>query len=88
MELNSAISFPVALYEGHEDVVAYLRRTRTGITLPERAEATASPDVKGTCQGLMIPRKLHAVTFKQQRRPTGVAKVLGSRFPPAIRSPD
>jgi len=57
-ELNGAISFPVALYEAHDDVVAYLRHTRTGITLPKLAEAIASPDVKGTYQGLVIPRKL------------------------------
>ncbi len=58
MELNGAISFPVALYEAHDDVVKYLKHTGTGITLPQLAEAIASPDVKGTYQGLVIPRKL------------------------------
>jgi len=56
MELNGAISFPVALYEAYDDVVKYLRRT--GVTIEQLAEAAASPDVKGTYQGLVIPRKL------------------------------
>lgn len=58
MELNGAVSFPVALYEAYDDGVAYLRRTGTGLTLEKVAEQAASPDVKGTYQGLVIPRKL------------------------------
>jgi mandelamide amidase len=58
MELNGAVSFPIALYEAYDDVVKYLRGTGTGITLPKLAETIASPDVKGTYQGLVIPRKL------------------------------
>ncbi len=58
MDLNNAVSFPIALYEAYDDVVKYLKGTGTGITLPKLAEAIASPDVKGTYQGLVIPRKL------------------------------
>jgi Asp-tRNA(Asn)/Glu-tRNA(Gln) amidotransferase A subunit family amidase len=58
MELNGAVSFPIALYEAHDDMVEYLRRTGTGLTIAKLAEAAASPDVKGTYQGLVIPRKL------------------------------
>ncbi len=58
MELNGAIGFPVALYEAHDDVVKYLRSTGTGLTITKMAESIASPDVKGTFQGLVIPRKL------------------------------
>jgi mandelamide amidase len=58
MELNGAISFPVALYEAYDDMVKYLRHTGTGLTIAQLAEAAASPDVKGTYQGLVIPRKL------------------------------
>ncbi|HSW23693.1 MAG TPA: amidase family protein, partial [Burkholderiaceae bacterium] len=58
MELNGAASFPIALYEAHDDVVKYLKGTGTKITLPKLAESIASPDVKGTYQGLVIPRKL------------------------------
>jgi indoleacetamide hydrolase len=58
MELNGAVSFPVALYEAYDDMVAYLRHTGTGITISQVAEQAASPDVKGTYQGLVIPRKL------------------------------
>jgi mandelamide amidase len=58
MELNGAVGFPVALYEAYDDVVQYLRGTGTGITIDKMAEQIASPDVKGTYQGLVIPRKL------------------------------
>ena len=58
MDLNGAISFPVALYEAYDDMVAYLRTTGTGVTIEALAAQAASPDVKGTYQGLVIPRKL------------------------------
>ena len=58
MELNAAVSFPVAMYEAHDDAVAYLQTTGTGITLESMAAQVASPDVKGTYLGLVIPRKL------------------------------
>jgi indoleacetamide hydrolase len=58
MELNGAVGFPLALYEAYDDVVAYLKRTGTGLTIDKMAEQIASPDVKGTYQGLVIPRKL------------------------------
>jgi mandelamide amidase len=57
-ELNNAISFPVAMYEAHDDMVAYLKATGSGVTLAALAAQAASPDVKGTYQGLVIPRKL------------------------------
>jgi Asp-tRNA(Asn)/Glu-tRNA(Gln) amidotransferase A subunit family amidase len=57
-ELNAQVAFPVALYEAYDDVVAYLARTGTGITVEELAKQIASPDVKGTYDGLVIPRKL------------------------------
>ena len=58
MELNGAIGFPLALYEAYDDVVAYLKKSGSGITIEQMAEQIASPDVKGTYQGLVIPRKL------------------------------
>ncbi len=57
-ELNSQVGFPVALYEAYDDMVAYLKHTGTGITIEELAKSIASPDVKGTYDGLVIPRKL------------------------------
>lgn len=57
-ELNSQVGFPVALYEAYDDMVAYLTRTGSGITIEELAKQIASPDVKGTYDGLVIPRKL------------------------------
>ncbi|MBV9531326.1 MAG: indoleacetamide hydrolase [Bradyrhizobium sp.] len=57
-ELNAQVGFPVALYEAYDDMVAYLQHTGTGITIEELARSIASPDVKGTYEGLVIPRKL------------------------------
>lgn len=57
-ELNGAISFPVALYEAYDDLAAYLRTTGTGLTVEKLAEQITSPDVKGTYDALVIPRKL------------------------------
>jgi indoleacetamide hydrolase len=56
--LNNAISFPVALYEAHADMVAYLAAHHTGVTIQELAAQAASPDVKGTYEALVIPHKL------------------------------
>src|SRR5262249_34611340 len=57
-ELNGQVGFPVALYEAYDDIVAYLKHTGTGITVEALAKEIASPDVKGTYDGLVIPRKL------------------------------
>lgn len=57
-ELNGAIGFPVALYEAYDDMVGYLKKSGAGISIEELAKGIASPDVKGTYDGLVIPRKL------------------------------
>jgi mandelamide amidase len=57
-ELNSQVGFPVALYEAYDDMIAFLKRSGSGITIEELAKQIASPDVKGTYDGLVIPRKL------------------------------
>jgi Asp-tRNA(Asn)/Glu-tRNA(Gln) amidotransferase A subunit family amidase len=57
-ELNGQVGFPVALYEAYDDMVAYLKHTGTGLTIEAMAKDIASPDVKGTYDGLVIPRKL------------------------------
>jgi Asp-tRNA(Asn)/Glu-tRNA(Gln) amidotransferase A subunit family amidase len=57
-ELNGKVAFPVALYEAYDDMVAYLKHTGTGLTIEELAKQISSPDVKGTYDGLVIPRKL------------------------------
>ena len=57
-DLNGQVGFPVALYEAYDDMVAYLKHTGTGVTIEELAKQIASPDVKGTYDGLVIPRKL------------------------------
>jgi Asp-tRNA(Asn)/Glu-tRNA(Gln) amidotransferase A subunit family amidase len=57
MELNGQVGFPVALYEAYDDMVAYLKRGPK-ISIDELAKGISSPDVKGTYDGLVIPRKL------------------------------
>ena len=56
-ELNGQVGFPVALYEAYDDMVAYLKRGPK-ISIEELAKGISSPDVKGTYDGLVIPRKL------------------------------
>ena len=57
-ELNGQVGFPVALYEAYDDMVTYLQTSGAGITIEELAKQIASPDVKGTYDGLVLPRKL------------------------------
>jgi mandelamide amidase len=59
-ELNGQISFPVALYEAYDDLVAYLKHTGTGLSIEALAQDISSADVNGTYDGLVIPRKLPA----------------------------
>src|SRR5688572_23119956 len=59
-KLNDAASFPVALYEAYDDLKAYLAKYQTGKTVEQIAAEIASKDVKGTYEGLVIPRKLPA----------------------------
>ncbi|MCP1745636.1 Asp-tRNA(Asn)/Glu-tRNA(Gln) amidotransferase A subunit family amidase [Bradyrhizobium japonicum] len=56
--LNGQVSFPVALYEAYDDMVAYLKRTGTGLSIEALAEKISSADVKGIYDGMVIPRKL------------------------------
>jgi len=58
--LNDAASFPVALYEAYDDLASYLERYRVGVTVDEVVAGIASKDVKGTYEGLVVPRKLPA----------------------------
>lgn len=57
-ELNGQVSFPVALYEAYDDVVADLEHTGTGLSIEALANDIASADVKGIYDGMVIPRKL------------------------------
>ena len=57
-ELNGQVGFPLALYEAYDDMVAYLKKSGTGVSIENLAKEIASPDVKGTYDGLVIPRKL------------------------------
>ena len=56
--LNGNVGFPVALYEAYDDMVSYLATAKTGINITQLAAGIASPDVKGTFDALVIPRKL------------------------------
>ena len=57
VELNGQVGFPVALFEAYDDMVAYLKRGAK-ISIEDLAKGISSPDVKGTYDGLVIPRKL------------------------------
>ncbi len=57
-DLNGKVGFPVALYEAYDDMVAYLATYNTGISIGQMAAGITSPDVKGTYDALVIPRKL------------------------------
>ena len=57
-ELNGQVGFPVVLYEAYDDMVAYLKKSGSGVSIENLAKEIASPDVKGTYDGLVIPRKL------------------------------
>jgi indoleacetamide hydrolase len=56
--LNGAVGFPVALYEGYDDLATYLKKWVPGMTVEMVAQKIASKDVKGTFDGLVVPRKL------------------------------
>lgn len=56
--LNGAVSFPVAVYEAYDDLAAYLREHRTGLTVEQVTAAIASKDVQGAYKGMVVPRKL------------------------------
>ncbi|MGL4575803.1 MAG: amidase family protein, partial [Burkholderiaceae bacterium] len=56
--LNGAVGFPVALYEGYDDLAAYLKKWVPGMTVEAVAQKIVSKDVKGTFDGLVVPRKL------------------------------
>ncbi|RQH06734.1 indoleacetamide hydrolase [Bradyrhizobium sp. RP6] len=57
-ELDGQVSFPVALYEAYDDLVAYLAHTGTGLSIEALAQEISSADVKATYEDLVIPRKL------------------------------
>jgi Asp-tRNA(Asn)/Glu-tRNA(Gln) amidotransferase A subunit family amidase len=59
-QTNNAVSFPVALYEAYDDLKAYLAKYQTGLSVEQIAAKIASKDVKGTYDGLVVPRKLPA----------------------------
>ncbi|RYZ09958.1 MAG: indoleacetamide hydrolase [Comamonadaceae bacterium] len=58
--LNRQVGFPVVMYEAYDDLAAYLGRHRIGLSVAQVAAMAASPDVKGTYEALVIPRKLPA----------------------------
>jgi mandelamide amidase len=69
MELNGAVGFPLALYEAHDDMVTYLAKYRAGIDIAQLTAGIASPDVKGTFETFVIPRKLPAASGVVDAKP-------------------
>lgn len=58
MELNGQVGFPLALYEAYDAMNAYLRESSADVSLQELAAEISSPDVRGTYESLVLPRKL------------------------------
>ena len=83
MELNGAVGFPVALYEAYDDMGAYLAKYHTGIDIRQLADGIASPDVKGTFDALVIPRKLPGPNGLVDARPAYENAVRNAR--PALQ---
>jgi mandelamide amidase len=81
--LNDAASFPVALYEAYDDLKTYLARYATGVTVEQVAALIASKDVKGTYDGLVVPRKLPAPNGVVDAAPAYKAAMEQAR--PALR---
>ena len=71
-ELNGQVGFPLALYEAYDDMVAYLKKSGTGVSIENLAKEIASPDVKGTYDGLVIPRKLPGPNNTRRRGQAGL----------------
>ncbi|MGO4608203.1 indoleacetamide hydrolase [Variovorax sp. 2RAF20] len=69
MELNGAVGFPLALYEAYDDMAAYLAKYRTGIDIAQLTAGIASPDVKGTFEAFVVPRKLPVANGVVDARP-------------------
>lgn len=79
--LNAAVGFPLALYEAYDDMVAYLARWNTGVTIQQLAAGIRSPDVKGTYDGLVLPRKLPAPGGGRVDAAPAYRAVIGTQRP-------
>jgi len=82
-ELNAAVGFPVALYEAYDDLAAYLRKHRTGLSVEQVTAGIASKDVKGTYEALVVPRKLAGPNGLIDSKPVYEAAIKVHR--PALR---
>ncbi len=82
-ELNGNVGFPLALYEAYDDMAAYLAKYKTGITIQQLAAGIASPDVKGTYEGLVLPRVLPTANGTTPAKPAYDAAIAKHR--PALQ---
>lgn len=57
-EANAAVSFPVVMHEGKQDLAAYLQAHNTQLTLEEVVEQIASPDVRAIFEHVIMPAQL------------------------------
>ncbi|MEX0959629.1 MAG: indoleacetamide hydrolase [Burkholderiales bacterium] len=83
VELNGRASFPIALYEAYDDLAAYLQKYDTGKTVEDIARDIASKDVKGTYDGLVVPRKLPGKDEPVDAKPIYEAAIKEAR--PALQ---
>jgi indoleacetamide hydrolase len=78
-DLNGQAGFPVAMYEAYDDLAAYLAKHGTGLTVEQVAARIASPDVKGTYDDLVIPRKLPGADGLVDAKPAYDAAIAHAR---------
>jgi mandelamide amidase len=83
--LNGNVSFPVALYEAYDDLVAYLATARMGVTIAQVVAGIASPDVKGTYQAFVVPRKLPAPNNATVDAAPAYAAAIGTWRPQLVQ---
>ncbi|MFX9004255.1 amidase, partial [Acinetobacter baumannii] len=54
-ELNHAISFPVAIYEGKYDLIQYLKDHHVNLTIETVVDQISSPDVQAIFKLNILP---------------------------------
>lgn len=64
-DLNNKISFPIALYEGYQDITAFLADQKTNISIDQLIEKIQSPDVKGAMGAAKtFPKEVYEVAIQ------------------------
>lgn len=69
-DLNNKISFPIALYEGYQDITRFLSDQKTNVSIDQLVDKIQSPDVKGAMGAAKtFPKEVYEaalLTFRPQ----------------------